>query len=146
MSEELSKEEHRLKSWDEGDLDLRMDIDSLMLHDGDFEKYQPRCYLNMDSIEFKKLKLKALREFLRWRFILSRHLELFEKEFYVNSDDETFWTGKFLKLHYDLAMTEEEKEYYSSLMKKLDLDIETGENLTYQYVHLPHLCPELQRR
>ena len=138
MAQELTIDEWRQKFYEEADFDTTMNIYGIFLEDGDFEKYQPHCYEISNSIEFKKEKLEALRQFIRCRWIYDRYTDLFSKEWYVLSDLETFLNVEFFKLQLELTDRKELKEFCLLMLKKLNVDLVAG-TIQYDYRHLPSL-------
>jgi len=67
---EHQTDEIRNAGWN-GDQD-RAEFYSKFLHDGDFEKWQPCCYMKHDSKEFQLMALAAQREYQRALWILNR--------------------------------------------------------------------------
>ena len=50
---------HGMNHSEEDHIDLRFEIYAYFLQEGDFERYQPACYLSRDSKEFQELKAEA---------------------------------------------------------------------------------------
>lgn len=67
-------EENRIKGWNDGwDIQKdRAEVYGEFLKDNDFETWQPICYMEHDSVEFREGQINAQREYLRGLWILNR--------------------------------------------------------------------------
>jgi len=63
---------------------VRMKYYSDFMHEGDFEKWQPACYMDHSSSGYLDSLLECEREYVRALWILSRHTTYYNHDWFAN--------------------------------------------------------------
>jgi len=93
-------EEERMSGWnaDQDDGETRLQEYGLYLKDNDFEKYQPFCYINHDSLEYMLGLREAEAELTRALWISQRFTTYYDIAWHQLNEKILFHTQMIKKL------------------------------------------------